>query len=80
MDEFLKLHSIPKTENVKFVSEKNRMTFGKYKNKSFEEVFELDKGYVVWILKTNAEQRKYYAKPYAYFKDKIEGVKVGENL
>ena len=80
MDEFLKLHSMPKTENVKFVSEKQVFTFGKYKNKSFEEVFELDKKYVCWILKSSPENRKYYTKPYTYFKDKIEGVKVGENL
>ncbi len=67
MEAFLAHYSIPKSENVKFISEKNLFTFGKHKGKSFGEVFEFDKAYVVWILKTNAEQRKYFTKSYNYF-------------
>ena len=80
MDEFLKLHSMPKTENVKFVSEKQVFTFGRNKGRSFGEVFETDVPYVIWILKSSQENRKYFKNAYNYFKDRIEGVKVGENL
>lgn len=72
MDEFLKRYgSTSKTEDVRFVSENIKFTFGKYKGLSYGEVFEKDKQYVSWILK-NEEQRKYFIKPYLYFKDKIE--------
>ena len=73
MDEFLKRYgSTPKTEDVRFVSENNKFNFGKYKGLSYGEVFEKDKQYVIWILKMDIDQRKYFNKAYLYFKDKIE--------
>lgn len=73
MDQFLKQYSkFPKTEDVRFESEKQRFTFGKYINKTFKEVFEIDKQYVSWVCSTNPEQRKFFVKPYAYFKNRIE--------
>lgn len=74
MDAFLKKYSEKsKTEDVRFVSEKNIFKFGKYKDKTFEYVFNTDKNYVIWVLKNDApDQRKFYMKPYLYFKDRIE--------
>ena len=73
MDAFLKKHTkAPMTENVKFESEKQRMTFGKYKGKTFGEIFDLDPSYVCWVLKTSGDSRKYVNKLYTYCKDRIE--------
>ena len=73
MDEFLKLYgSTPKTEDVRFVSENNKFNFGKYKGLSYGEVFENHKDYIIWILKMDSVQRKYFNKAYLYFKDRIE--------
>lgn len=33
------------------------ITFGKYKNKTFKEVFELDKAYCIWCIETTAIER-----------------------
>ena len=73
MDAFLaKYGKAPMTENVKFESEKQRMTFGKHKNRTYQEIFDLDPSYVCWVLKTSGDSRKYFMKPYTYFKDRIE--------
>lgn len=70
MDNFLKIYGKSQfNENVKI---ENIMTFGKYKNKSYDWIYENDKAYIVWILQTNEETRKYFIKPYSYFKNKIE--------
>jgi hypothetical protein len=73
MDAFLAKHSkVPKTEDVRFESEKQRMTFGRHKNKTFGEIFDTDLMYVCWVLKTNEDTRKYFKKFYTYCKDRIE--------
>jgi len=72
MQAYLEKHSMPKTENIKFVSEKNIFTFGRNNGRTYQWVFENDIPYVVWILKSSEENRKYFRKAYTYFKDKIE--------
>jgi hypothetical protein len=73
MEAFLAKHGkTPKTEDVRFESEKQRMTFGRHKGKTFEDIFNDDPLYVCWVLKTSADTRKYFNKFYTYCKDKIE--------
>ena len=48
---------------------KNIFTFGRYKEKTYDEVFEKDKEYVVWILGADP---KYYSKIQTYYKNLIE--------
>ncbi len=73
MEAFLAKHGTQHTtEDVRFESEKQRMTFGKYKGKTFEEIFNDDPSYVCWVLKTKADTRKYFKKFYTYCKDKID--------
>lgn len=74
MDAFLmKYGEKSKTEDVRFVSEKNIFKFGKHINKTYKEVFDTDKSYVVWVLKiSDPEQKKFFTKPCQYFKDRIE--------
>ena len=73
MEAFLAKHGKPpKTEDVRFESEKQRMTFGRHKGLEFKEVFETDTPYVCWVLKTSGDTRKYFKKFYTYCKDRIE--------
>ena len=48
---------------------KNVFTFGKYKGKTYQEVFDMDKEYVCWIL---GAEPKYYGKIQAYYTKLIE--------
>jgi 3'-phosphoadenosine 5'-phosphosulfate sulfotransferase len=47
-----------------------KFKFGKYKNKTYDEVFEEDPKYVAWILKNN--ENKYFASSRKYYLEKIE--------
>lgn len=72
MDNFLKKHDKPKTPLMD--SNPNMFKFGRNNGKTYDNVFENDIPYVVWILKMNKndENFKYFKKPYEYFKNKIE--------
>ena len=64
---FLALHS-KKQEQPIFVPEK-KFTFGKYKGKTYDEVFELDKSYVCFCMEGDP---KYYRRIQDYYKNLIE--------
>ncbi len=67
---FLALHSKQQQQPI-VVQHKNIFTFGKYKNKTYDEVFELDKSYVVFCLE---QDPKYYRKIQEYYKKLIEAL------
>jgi hypothetical protein len=48
---------------------KNEFTFGKYKGRTYQEIFDIDKSYVAWIL---GAEPKYYGKIQAYYTKLIE--------
>jgi len=60
IEKFIAIHQ--KTDN------KPIFNFGKYKGLSYDEVFEKDKSYVAWLLKSDS---KYYIKAQEYFKNLI---------
>jgi hypothetical protein len=47
-----------------------KFKFGKYKNKTYDEVFELDLKYVKWVIQT--EENKYFKCFRQYCIDRIE--------
>jgi hypothetical protein len=47
-----------------------KFKFGKYKNKTYDEVFEEDQKYVAWIVKN--DENKYFASSRKYYLDRIE--------
>jgi hypothetical protein len=67
---FLALHSKQQEQHI-VVQHKNIFTFGKYKGKTYDEVFELDKSYVVFCLE---QDPKYYRKIQEYYKKLIEAL------
>jgi uncharacterized protein (DUF3820 family) len=50
--------------------DKNVFTFGKYKNRTYQEIFDIDKEYVAWVLQADS---KYYGKIQKYYTSLIEG-------
>jgi len=49
-----------------------KFNFGKYKNKTYDEVWEEDKKYVAWIVgKKNHESGKYFKTVIGYYEMKI---------
>ena len=45
------------------------LTFGKYKNRTYDYVWENDKNYVAFVLKADS---RYWSRVQSYFKEKIE--------
>ena len=65
--EFINAH---KKSNPVNIPEKNTFTFGKYKDRTYQEIFDIDKEYVAWVLQAD---QKYYSKIQKYYKNLIEG-------
>ena len=58
-----------KQEEVTPVEKPNVFTFGKYKGKSFDEVYETDLPYVAWVMK---QPPKYFKRIQEYYQVRIE--------
>lgn len=63
------LEQFEKKEEIKFIGE-TLLNFGKYKGKSYDEIYNTDKLYVKYIVTTSDD--KYVKKIKAYFLEKIE--------
>lgn len=51
------------------IPEKNSFTFGKYKGKTYQEVFDTDKSYVAWVLEADP---KYYSKAQLFYTNLLD--------
>jgi hypothetical protein len=50
-----------------------KMTFGKYKGLSYDDLWEKDKKYVAYMLQfRGTDNEKFYKRPIDYFTEKIE--------
>ena len=49
---------------------KDMFTFGKYKGKTYQEVFDTDKSYVAWVLEADT---KYYSRAQLYYTKILDG-------
>ena len=67
---FLALHSKQQEQPI-VVQHKNTFTFGKYKGKTYDEVFEFDKSYVAFCL---GGDPKYYRRIQEYYNKLIEAL------
>jgi hypothetical protein len=69
LQKFLAEHSERKTSSPITVKKENVFTFGKYKGRGYDEIYDTDKGYVSYILTADT---KYWQRPQVYFLKKIE--------
>jgi uncharacterized protein (DUF3820 family) len=49
---------------------KDMFTFGKYKGKTYQEVFDIDKPYIAWILQADP---KYYSRAQLFYTNLLDG-------
>ena len=49
---------------------KDVFTFGKHKGKTYQEVFDIDKPYICWILQADT---KYYSRAQLYYTKILDG-------
>ena len=49
---------------------KDVFTFGKHKGKTYQEVFDIDKPYICWILQADS---KYYSRAQLYYTKILDG-------
>jgi hypothetical protein len=52
------------------ISAKDVFTFGKYKDKTYQEVFDKDKPYVAWVLEADP---KYYSRAQLFYTNLLDG-------
>lgn len=52
------------------VPDRNIFTFGRYKNRTYQEVFDTDKSYICWVLEADP---KYYSRAQQFYKNLIDG-------
>ena len=69
LQKFLALHTERKTSNPINIKTDNVFTFGKYKDRSYDEVYDLDKSYIAYILTADP---KFWRRPQLYLMRKIE--------
>ena len=69
LQKFLAEHSERKTFNQITIKTDNVFTFGKYKDKGYDEVYDLDKSYIAYILTADP---KFWRRSQVYFLKKIE--------
>ena len=69
LQKFLAEHSERKTSNAIHIKTDNVFTFGKYKDRAYDEVYALDKQYIAYILTADP---KFWRRPQVYFLKKIE--------
>ena len=67
LDRFMALHKT-KSEPI-FIKKENVFTFGKYKNRTYDEIYETDKSYIAYVM---AGDGKYWGRAQLYFLQKIE--------
>jgi hypothetical protein len=67
LQKFLALHTERKTCIT--IKTDNVFTFGKYKDKSYDEVYDLDKSYIAYVMGADP---KFWRRPQVYFLKKIE--------
>ena len=67
LEKFMALHK-RKSEPI-FIKKENIFTFGKYKNRTYDEVYDTDKSYVAYVM---AGDTKYWERAQLYFLQKIE--------
>ena len=66
LDRFMALH---KTKSSPITIKENVFTFGKYKNRTYDEVYESDKPYISYIMGADS---KFWGRAQLYFLQKIE--------
>ena len=49
---------------------KDVFTFGRYKNRTYQEIFDIDKSYVAWVLEA---EPKYYSRAQLFYTNLLEG-------
>ena len=69
LQKFLAEHSERKTSNPITIKIDNVFTFGKYKDRAYDEIYDLDKKYIAYILTADP---KFWRRPQVYFLKKIE--------
>ena len=69
LQKFLALHTERKTSGSITIKTDNVFTFGKYKDRSYDEIYDLDKQYIAYILTADP---KFWRRPQVYFLKKIE--------
>jgi hypothetical protein len=69
LQKFLALHTERKTSNPINIKTDNVFTFGKYKDRSYDEVYDLDKSYIAYVMGADP---KFWRRPQVYFLKKIE--------
>lgn len=67
LDRFMALHKT-KSEPI-FIKKENVFTFGKYRNRTYDEVYESDKAYVSYVMGADT---KFWQRAQLYFLQKIE--------
>lgn len=68
LQKFLALHTERKSAPIT-VKKENFFTFGKYKNRTYDEVYNSDKPYISYIMGADP---KFWRRPQLYFLQKIE--------
>ena len=56
--------------NIPTKSAKDVFTFGKHKDKTYQEVFDKDKPYVAWVLEADP---KYYSRAQLFYTNLLDG-------
>jgi putative ubiquitin-RnfH superfamily antitoxin RatB of RatAB toxin-antitoxin module len=69
LQKFLTEHSERKTSNPITIKTDNVFTFGKYKNRTYDEIYNTDKSYIAYILTADP---KFWRRPQLYLMRKIE--------
>ena len=69
LQKFLAEHIERKTSNPINIKTDNVFTFGKYKDRSYDEVYDLDKSYIAYVMGADP---KFWRRPQVYFLKKIE--------
>ena len=69
LQKFLALHTERKTSNQITIKTDNVFTFGKYKDRSYDEIYDTDKSYIAYVMGADS---KFWRRPQVYFLKKIE--------
>ena len=69
LQKFLAEHSERKTSNPITIKKENIFSFGKYKNRTYDEIYNTDKSYIAYVMKADT---KYWERAQLYFLQKIE--------
>ena len=69
LQKFLAEHSERRTSNPITIKTDNVFTFGKYKDRSYDEIYETDKSYIAYVMGADP---KFWRRPQVYFLKKIE--------